>query len=430
MKEQIVSNANTTSSSTSHGMSDRRCWLFNDGCWALTVLALCLSGCATRGVGDRATLKDAFRRDFPIGVAVNERQFTGQDTNGVAIIVSQFNSISPENALKWESVHPRPGTNGYDFAAADAYVAFGEKYHLLIAGHTLVWHGQTPRWVFQDENGRRLQGTNAADRALLLRRLHDHIQTVVGRYKGRIKIWDVVNEALSDGGSLTDTNILRQRSPWVRILGPEFIVKAFKWAHEADPDAILRYNDYSIENEPKRKRLIELIKMLQARHVPVMAIGSQTHANLTWPSPELEDAALTDIAKLGLPIHITELDVNASQRGQRSQSADVSENAQAGGGGVVDAANQKLADQYCSLFRVFLKHRKDIQLVTFWGVTDRDSWRSSGNPLLFDRQGKPKKSFQAVIQTASEAPKKRLTDSRCPDETRIVALLPGNGEVW
>ena len=141
-----------------------------------------------------------------------------------------------------------------------------------------------------------------------------------------------------------------------------------------------------------------------------MAIGSQTHANLTWPSPELEDAALTDIEKLGLPIHITELDVNASQRGQRSQSADVSENAQADGEGVVDAANQKLADQYSKLFHIFLKHRQNIQLVTFWGVTDQDSWRSFGNPLLFDREGKPKKSFQAVIQTTSKDPLKRLTD--------------------
>jgi len=136
--------------------------------------------------------------------------------------------------------------------------------------------------------------------------------------------------------------------------------------------------------------------------VPVMAIGSQTHANLNWPSPELEDAALTDIAKLGLPIHITELDVNASAAGQRSQSADVSQNAQAEGGGVVDAANQRLADQYRNLFRVFLKHRKSIKLVTFWGVTDQDSWRSSGSPLLFDREGKPKKCFDTVVQAGSE----------------------------
>ena len=410
MKEHPVSNVITAVSAGSQRVPDRERWRSNAICLALTVLALCFSGCATAEREAPETLKGAFRRDFSIGVAVNQRQFTGQDTNGVAIIVSQFNSISPENALKWEIVHPRPGTNGYDFAAADAYVAFGEKQRMLIVGHTLAWHGQTPAWVFQDENGRPLRRTNAADRALLLERLHDHIRTVVGRYRGRIKIWDVVNEALSDGGSLTSTNMLRHKSPWARILGPEFIVKAFEWAHEADPGAILRYNDYSIENEPKRKRLIALIKMLQARHAPVMAIGSQTHANLTWPSPELEDAALTDIEKLGLPIHITELDVNASQRGQRSQSADVSENAQADVGGLVDAANQKLADQYGSLFHIFLKHRRNIRLVTFWGVTDRDSWRSFGDPLLFDREGKPKKSFQAVIQTTSKDPVKRLTD--------------------
>jgi endo-1,4-beta-xylanase len=348
------------------------------------------------------TLKDAFKDSFPMGVAINQRQFTGQDTNGAALIVSQFNAIAPENVLKWGLVHPRAGTNGYDFEAADAYVAFGKKNHMLIVGHTLAWHNQTPAWVFRDDNGRPLQGTNAADRALLLDRLHDHIQTVVGRYRGRIKIWDVVNEALNDSNDLSDTNMLRQRSPWVRILGPEFIVKAFQWAHEADPDAILRYNDYSIENEPKRKRLIALIKMLQAQHVPVNAIGSQTHANLIWPTAELEDVALTDIATLGLPIHITEMDVNASEGGQRNQSADVSQNAEAGGG-MVSAANQKLAEQYASLFRVFMKHRKDIKLVTLWGVTDRDSWRSFGKPLLFDGEWRPKPAFDTVIKEAKNA---------------------------
>jgi endo-1,4-beta-xylanase len=346
------------------------------------------------------TLKDAFKDSFSMGVAVNQRQFGGQDTNGVALIISQFNAIAPENALKWQSVHPRAGTNGYDFAAADAYVAFGEKYHMLIVGHTLAWHSQTPAWVFRSDSGEALQGTNAADRAVLLDRLHEHIQTVVGRYRGRIKVWDVVNEALNDSSDLSDTNMLRERSPWVRILGPEFIVKAFQWAHEADPDAILRYNDYSVENEPKRKRLIALIKMLQAQHVPVTAIGSQTHANLIWPSAKLEDDALTDIATLGLPIHITEMDVNSSEGGQRNQSADVSQNAQAGGGGVVSAANQKLADQYASLFRVFMKHRKDIKLVTLWGLTDRDSWRSFGKPLLFDGEWHPKLAFDAVIKEA------------------------------
>jgi endo-1,4-beta-xylanase len=367
-------------------------------------MAVLLTSCATGGDSSSApTLKDAYKNDFLIGVAVNQNQFTVKDTNGVALITSQFNAISPENVLKWEIVQPRPGTNGYNFEPGDAYVAFGEQHHMFIVGHTLVWHNQTPRWVFQDENGSSLNGTNAADRELLLRRMHDHIQTVVGRYKGRIKVWDVVNEALNDSSSLNDTNLLRRTSPWVRILGMDFIVKAFQYAHEADPDAILRYNDYSIENPAKRQRLITLIKMLQAQHVPVMAIGSQTHANLSWPSPELEDSFLTEVSSLGLPIHITELDVNGSQGGQRSQSADITQNDQTTGvGSQVDSAQEKLAQQYANLFKAFVKHRDEIKLVTFWGVTDADSWRRNGKPLLFDGNWQPKPAFNAVIKAAQQ----------------------------
>jgi len=363
--------------------------------------ATLLSGCATgQNTPGTMTLKDAFKNDFPIGVAINQDQFTGRDTNGVALITSQFNAISPENVLKWEKVHPHPGADGYDFGPGDAYVAFGEQHHMLVVGHTLVWHSQTPSWVFQGENGRWLSGTNAADRELLLQRMHDHIQTVVGHYKGRIKIWDVVNEALNDNPRLTDTNVLRRTSPWVRVLGMDFIVKAFEYAHEADPNAILRYNDYSVENPAKRQRLITLIKYLQAQHVPVMAIGSQTHANLIWPEPDLEDDFLTEVGRLGLPIHITELDVSGSQAGQREQGADITENAQAKGDGPqVAAVQEKMAQQYGDLFKIFLKHREAVKLVTFWGVTDTDSWRSSGQPLLFDGNWQPKLAFRAVIKT-------------------------------
>ena len=334
-------------------------------------------------------LKSAFKNDFMIGVALNQRQFTEQDTNGAALVKRQFNAISPENVMKWESIHPRPGTNGYNFDAADRYVEFGEKNGMFIVGHTLIWHGQTPRWVFQGE------GTNAITREELLERIRDHIHTVVGRYKGRIKAWDVVNEALGEDGSL-------RKSQWDKIIGDDYIAKAFQYAHEADPKAELRYNDYSIENERKRGGVIALVKKLQAEKVPIGGLGSQTHANLTWPSADLLDSALTAFAELGIPISITELDVNAAQGGQRSQSAEVSQNAQSAAGSVVDAANQKLADQYASLFRVFLKHRKNIKLVTFWGLTDRDSWRRAGKPLLFDGEWQPKPAFNAVIAEAAK----------------------------
>jgi endo-1,4-beta-xylanase len=361
-----------------------------NSCAGLLTAAL-LSVAATAWSADTSvTLKDAYKDCFMIGVALNQRQFTEQDANGAALVKRQFNSISPENVMKWESIHPRPGPDGYDFASADRYVEFGEKNGMFIVGHTLIWHGQTPRWVFQGES------SNAVTREVLLERMREHIHTVVGRYKGRIKAWDVVNEALNEDGSL-------RKSQWYRIIGEDFIEKAFEYAHEADPEAELRYNDFSIENAPKRKGTIALVKKLQEKKVPISGLGSQTHANLTWPSVELLDTALTEFAELGIPISITELDVIASQGGQRIRSAEVAENAQAVGGGMVEAANQKLADQYGNLFRVFLKHRKNIKLVTFWGVTDRDSWRSSGNPLLFDREGKPKKCFETVIQTASDA---------------------------
>ena len=199
--------------------------------------------------------------------------------------------------------------------------------------------------------------------------MHDHIHTVVGRYKGKIKVWDVVNEAIADGG----TNILRN-SLWLQIIGPDFIAKAFQYAHEADPDAILRYNDYGLENPAKRRKLITLIKSLQEQKVPVMAIGSQAHVNVSSPSFETMDQTLTELATLGLPIHITELDVNSAQGGQRTTGADISENASATEGGLVDDANKRLADQYANLFRAFLKHKDSVKMVTLWGVNDAVSW--------------------------------------------------------
>ncbi len=339
------------------------------------------------------TLKEAYRNDFLIGVAINQKQFSDEDQRGDPIIKAQFDAISPENVLKWESVHPQPGQ--YDFAGPDRYVEFGETNHMAIIGHTLVWHNQTPKWVFQDTNG------NPVTRDVLLERMHDHIRTVVGRYKGRIKIWDVVNEALQDNGKL-------RKSPWDKIIGDDYIEKAFQYAHEADPDAILRYNDYSLENEPKRNGAMALIKKLQAEGIPVTVIGLQDHVKMDWPTLEQEDATLSDFAKLGLKVMITELDVDVLG-GKRT--AEITEMAHQGGSniytnGLPPSVQQALAERYADLFRVFVKHRNDIALVTFWGVTDGDSWLNSRGrvnyPLLFDRAGQPKPAFDAVLEAAGK----------------------------
>ncbi len=225
--------------------------------------------------------------------------------------------------------------------------------------------------------------------------MSDHIHAVVGRYKGKIQIWDVVNEAVADSGPDQLRNSL-----WLQIIGPDFIAKAFHFAHEADPDAILRYNDFGLENPAKRRKFIDLIKSLQDDGVPISAIGTQTHVSATSPTFEQIDEELTDLETLGLPIHITELDVNVSQRGQRSNSADISDNYSVTGGAVVETADQQQADQYANLFKAFLKHKTSVKVVTLWDLNDAVSWRANGKPLLFDGDDQPKPAFDAVIHTA------------------------------
>jgi endo-1,4-beta-xylanase len=391
---------------------------------------LLLSVGLTTYAADRTTLKDAYKDHFLVGVAINRTIATDTAVRAdnvnrtieevrkdTALVVEQFNQVSPENDLKWQLIHPREGADGYDFGPADAFVNFGVSNNMYIVGHTLVWHGQTPSWVFQGTNpppvvagntnagGRRFGGGGPgrftgprASREELLARMRDHIHTVVGRYKGKIKSWDVVNEALADGG----TNVLRN-SLWLEIIGPDFIAKAFQYAHEADPDAILRYNDYGLENSAKRRKLIILIKELQAQKVPVHAIGSQAHVNVST-SFETMDQALAEMKTLGLPIHITELDVNSAAGGQRSTSAEVAGNAATTQGGLVDDANRRQADAYAAIFRAFIKHRDAVKVVTFWGANDGVSWRAQGRPLLFDRDNQPKPAFDAVIAEAKKTP--------------------------
>jgi endo-1,4-beta-xylanase len=397
------------------------------GCLPGLLIAAWLAMPGLAHAAGNPTLKDVYQDHFLVGVAINRAIATGTAVRAdnvdrtlaevhqdIALVKEQFNQVTPENDLKWIMVHPREGADGYDFGPADAFVKFGQSNNMYLVGHTLVWHEQTPNWVFAGTNPAPdlTLGTNASGRARarggfgrpgytgprasrdeLLQRMRDHIHTVVGRYKGRIRAWDVVNEAIADRG----TNVLRP-SLWLEIIGPDFIAKAFEYAHEADPDAILRYNDYGLEDPAKRRKLITLIRSLQQQGVPVMAIGSQAHVSVSSPSFEAMDLALTEMASLGLPIHITELDVNGAQGGQRNIGADIADNTATTQGGLLEGADQLLANQYADLFRAFLKHRESVKVVTFWGVNDAVSWRANGRPLLFDGNNRPKPAFDAVIR--------------------------------
>jgi endo-1,4-beta-xylanase len=349
------------------------------------------------------TLKEAYRGAFAVGAAVNAAQFTEKDGSGAALVKAQFNSITPENALKWENIHPRLDT--YEFDLADKYVAFGEQNHMLIVGHCLVWHNQIPGEVFRDNRG------NLVSRKVLLKRMHDHIRMVVSRYKGRIKSWDVVNEALNDDGSLRPTL-------WLKIIGEDYIAKAFQYAHESDPRAELTYNDYSLENEPKRNGALALIKKLKAQGVPITSVGLQGHDNLTWPSVAQEDETITAFGKLGVHVIISELDVDVLPSPPIEQgSADVSARVEGDPSlnpftsGLPEGVQQALAKRYADLFESFLRHRDVVHRVTLWGVTDGDSWRNNwpvrgrtNHPLLFDRNGQAKLALTAVIQAATGRP--------------------------
>jgi endo-1,4-beta-xylanase len=371
--------------------------MLNRSLIAVAAIALASLGAAAQAP---TSLKDAYKNDFVVGAAINTAQITGQDSLGDAIIESQFSTISPENALKWENVHPQPGV--YAFEIPDKYVAFGEKHHMFIVGHCLVWHNQVPAWVFHDEKG------NLVDRETLLKRMHDHIQMVVGRYKGRINSWDVVNEALDEDGSL-------RHSLWFKIIGPDFIEKAFRYAHEADPQAQLNYNDYSLENEPKRKGLLALVARLKSEGIPITSVGLQGHNSLVWPTLEDEDATIAALGKLGVKVVITELDIDVLPRDPSMFSADVALKLRQDpkmnpyAKGLPPSSQQELAQRYAALFGVYLKHRDTVSRVTFWGVTDADSWLNNwpivgrtSYPLLFDRAGQPKPAFQAVVQAAGK----------------------------
>lgn len=354
---------------------------------------LCVAGL---GASAEPALKEVFRGDFLIGAALSGTQVSNAPGCEISLVQRQFNSITPENVMKWEFIHPEPGT--YAFDAADRFVALGEKHKMFIAAHTLVWHSQTPGWVFE-ESGK------PASREVLLRRMREHITSVVGRYKGRVKGWDVVNEALADNGTL-------RQSPWMKIIGEDYIQKAFEFAHEADPAAELYYNDYGLERKSKRDGAITLIKRLMAQGINVAAVGVQGHYRLDRPLLAEVDETISAFAALGIRVMITELDVDVLPPGNRGLTADVSlrEKPDAARNpyvnGLPETVQQQLAQRYADLFAVFLKHRDSISRVTFWGVNDGNSWLNdwpiggrTSYPLLFGRDCRPKRAFEAVIGT-------------------------------
>ncbi|MDH7599673.1 MAG: endo-1,4-beta-xylanase [Sedimentisphaerales bacterium] len=360
------------------------------------LVSLVILAVGRASTSDLPALKDVFKDYFLIGGALNRNLVMGRDPNAAQIAIKHYNTATPENDMKWQLIHPEP--DRYNWGPADTFVEFCQKHNMVPIGHTLVWHAQTPRWVFQDSNG------GPATRDVLLARMKDHITTVVGHYKGRVKGWDVVNEALNDNGTL-------RNSPWLRIIGegsPEkqydFIEYAFRWAHEADPDAELYYNDYNLDtSKAKCDGAVAIVKYLKSKGVRIDGVGIQLHAGLTYPSVETLEYAITNLAATGVKVMVTELDIRTQTRGYRGADISmVSREGTADPNAAAAETQKKLAEKYAEIFSVLLKHSKSITRVTFWGVYDATSW-IGGSPLLFDRNYQPKEAFFAVIKTAQQA---------------------------
>lgn len=347
---------------------------------------------------DEPALKDVFKNHFLIGAAANDDVVSGKAPQAAAIIERHFNTITPENAMKWMSIHPEP--NKYDFEAADRFVAFGQKNNMFIVGHTLVWQHQIPRWTFVDSSNELLS------REAMLTRLKDHIQTVVRRYKGRVNGWDVVNEALTDEGKLV-------ASGWLKTIGEDFIAKAFEYAHETDPDAELYYNDFSLDKPAKRDAAVRLVKDLKSRGLRIDGVGIQGHWGMDYPTREDLDAFIDSVAAVGVKVMVTEMDIDILPSATRYMGADLNVRMELRKeldpyvNGLPDEMQQKLADRYAELFSILLNHSDKIARVTFWGVYDKTSWLNNwpirgrtSYPLLFDRNYQPKPAFYAVVKTA------------------------------
>ncbi|MGY3091299.1 endo-1,4-beta-xylanase [Hymenobacter sp. UYAg731] len=329
-------------------------------------------------------LKDYYQPYFPVGVAVSPQAL--RNPVEAALILQQFNSLTPENAMKMGPIHPEE--NRYNWADADAIVDYAQAHKLKVRGHNLCWHEQTPNWLFKDAQGK------PATKQVLLKRLKDHINTVVKRYKGKVYVWDVVNEAVSD-----NPNEFLRNSEWYKICGDDFIAKAFEYAHTADPKAVLFYNDYNTERPEKRARIYKLLKQLKEAKVPIDAVGLQGHWSLQEPTePELR-AALDQYKSLGLKIQITELDVSIypwekESRARRPGETDA----------YTPELEQKQAAQYKMFFKVFRDYKDVLTGVTFWNISDQYTWLDTypvagrkNYPLLFDQKQQPKKAFYEVV---------------------------------
>ncbi len=356
-----------------------------------------------RDLAPGQTLKEVYKDAFRIGTAVTPTITSGADKASQDIVINHFNSITVENVMKAALINPEPGV--FNFKPADDFVAFGEKHNMFIVGHTLVWHNQCPAWFFTNAQGK----PNTKEEQI--ERLRSHIQTVAGRYAGRVHAWDVVNEVIAEDGSYRPTT-------WVNAFGNgDTLVKyAFKFAAQYAPNTELYYNDFNAWRPSKRDGIVRLVKMLQKEGIRIDGVGIQGHWGLNYPKTKYIEDAIDAYAACNVKVMITELDVDVlplTKEGQiigqgmadkQFQLEEFKTYLDPYQKGLPDSIQQLLSSRYAELFSIFYKRRDKIDRVTLWGVHDGMNWKNdypipnrTNYPLLWDRQRQPKPALQAVM---------------------------------
>lgn len=368
--------------------------------FTLILASILMIGCGekktTPEVQKEPKLKEAFKSNFLIGSAVNDNLVSKKDSLGEQIVLTEYNTITPENSMKWMYMEPEQGK--FEFETADKYIDFSTKNDIAFIGHNLVWHSQLAGWVEKIESKEELSAS-----------LKNHVQTVAARYSGKIHGWDVVNEALNEDGTLRNSLFLKQ-------LGPDYLINSFKWAEEADPKAELYYNDYNMTRQEKRAGAIKLVKDIQSSGARIDGIGMQAHWGLEDPTLEEIETSILEYSDLGIQVMITEFDITVLPNPWDLEGAEVSQNFEGSEHmnpytkELPDSVNTQLAQRYKDIFSLFKKHSDKISRVTFWGINDGVSWLNSwpiedrtNYPLLFDREYNRKPAYYSVLEVAKDS---------------------------
>lgn len=351
--------------------------------------------------GNDITLKDALGKYFLIGAAVDTSVTRGHNPVISDIVKNNFNSIVAENCMKGEEM--RPSKDVFFWDDADKTVAFAERNGLTLIGHCLVWHSQPPKWMFTHDDG------STVSRHELIDRMYHHITTIMQRYKGKIKGWDVVNEAVEDDGTM-------RKTPYYNIIGEDYIKLAFQFAHAADPDAELYINDYSMAKPAKRATYMRIVKeLLNTPGVRIDAIGMQSHNGMDYPNLAEYEKSIVEFASLGVKVMITEMDVNALPNPDQFGGAEISQKFEYEKklnpykDGMPKKAQKEWSNRMLDFFKIYWKHRDKISRVNMWGVTDTNTWLNdfpvagrTNYPLLFGRDNKPKPVVDDIIKLFSQ----------------------------